>query len=63
MQRWARREKQLQAAAALVGVAGDVQGLAIQDLKMLELEEPFPRPNASRRFGECKDEGAFQRDT
>jgi hypothetical protein len=38
-QRWARREKQIGAAqAALVGVAGDVQGLSQQLLPMLELE-------------------------
>lgn len=44
MQRWARREKQLQTgAAALLGVAGDVQGLAVQELKMLELEDPSPQ--------------------
>jgi len=39
MQRWARREKQLQSGVAdLVGVAGDIQGLAQQDLPLLELE-------------------------
>jgi hypothetical protein len=39
MQRWARREKQLQSGvAALVGVAGDIQGLAQQDLPLLEIE-------------------------
>ncbi len=38
-QRWARREKQLQSGvAALLGVAGDVQGLSQQSLPMLELE-------------------------
>jgi hypothetical protein len=38
-QRWARREKQLQSGVAeLVGVAGDIQGLAQQDLPLLEIE-------------------------
>jgi hypothetical protein len=39
MQRWARREKQLQSGMAeLVGVAGDIQGLAQQDLPLLEMD-------------------------
>jgi len=39
MQRWARREKQLQSGIAeLVGVAGDIQGLAQQDLPLLEID-------------------------
>jgi hypothetical protein len=39
LQRWARREKQLEAGkAALLGVGGDVQGLAQQDLPQLELQ-------------------------
>ncbi len=39
MQRWARREKQLQSGIAeLVGVAGDIQGLAQQDLPLLEMD-------------------------
>jgi len=43
MQRWARREKQLQSGIAeLVGVAGDIQGLAQQDLPLLEMGEPEP---------------------
>ena len=38
LQRWARREKQLQSGIAeLVGVAGDIQGLAQQDLPLLEM--------------------------
>jgi hypothetical protein len=38
-QRWARREKQLQAGAAqLLGIGGEIQGLAQQELPMLELE-------------------------
>lgn len=38
-QRWARREKQLQSGIAeLVGVAGDIQGLAQQDLPLLEID-------------------------
>jgi len=41
MQRWARREKQLQSGVAeLLGVAGDLQGLAQQELPALELESP-----------------------
>jgi hypothetical protein len=41
MQRWARREKQLQSGVAeLLGVAGDLQGLAQQELPALELEPP-----------------------
>jgi hypothetical protein len=40
LQRWARREKQLQSGIAeLVGVAGDIQGLAQQDLPLLEMGE------------------------
>jgi hypothetical protein len=40
LQRWARREKQLQnGIAELVGVAGDLQGLAQQDLPLLEMED------------------------
>ena len=40
LQRWARREKQLQSGVAeLVGVAGDIQGLAQQDLPLLEMTE------------------------
>ncbi len=40
-QRWARREKQLQSGLAeLLGVAGDIQGLAQQELPALELEPP-----------------------
>ena len=39
MQRWARREKQLQSGAAqLLAIGGEIQGLAQQDLPMLELE-------------------------
>ena len=43
LQRWARREKQLQSGVAeLVGVAGDIQGLAQQDLPLLEMEDAAP---------------------
>ena len=39
LQRWSRREKQLAAGRmALLGVGGDLQGLAQQDLPQLELE-------------------------
>jgi hypothetical protein len=45
-QRWARREKQLQSGIAeLVGVAGDIQGLAQQELPLLEIERG-PEPEA-----------------
>jgi hypothetical protein len=38
-QRWNRRERQIQLASAqLLGIAGDLQGLAQQDLPQLELE-------------------------
>ncbi len=48
MQRWARREKQLQLGAQqLLGVAGDIQGLSSQELKMLELENPKADEGAS----------------
>jgi hypothetical protein len=44
MQRWKRREKQMQQAVlTLAGVAGDIQGLAQQALPQLELE---PEPAA-----------------
>ena len=43
LQRWARREKQLQSGVAeLVGVAGDIQGLAQQDLPLLEMADTVP---------------------
>jgi hypothetical protein len=39
-QRWARREKQLAAGmTALLGVGGEIQGLAQQDIPQLELEQ------------------------
>lgn len=42
-QRWARREKQLQAGVVqLLGIGGDIQGLAQQDMPLLELEERAP---------------------
>jgi hypothetical protein len=38
-QRWARREKQLQAGVAqLLGIGGEIQGLSQQELPLLELE-------------------------
>jgi hypothetical protein len=43
LQRWARREKQLQAGVTqLLGIGGDIQGLAQQELPSLELA---PSPN------------------
>jgi hypothetical protein len=39
-QRWARREKQLQVGLnQLLGIGGEIQGLAQQELPMLEMEE------------------------
>jgi hypothetical protein len=39
LQRWSRREKQLQSAKlALLGLAGEIQGLAQQELPQLELD-------------------------
>jgi hypothetical protein len=39
MQRWARWEKQLQAGVnQLLGIGGEIQGLAQQELPMLEME-------------------------
>lgn len=39
LQRWSRREKQIQLATVqLIGIAGDLQGLAQQELPQLELE-------------------------
>jgi hypothetical protein len=47
-QRWNRREKQIQLATAqLLGIAGDLQGLAQQDLRQLELE-PVSLPAAAQ---------------
>jgi hypothetical protein len=44
-QRWNRREKQIETATAqLLAIAGDVQGLAQQDIPQLELESPAPEP-------------------
>ena len=44
LQRWARREKQLQGGVAeLLGMAGDIQGLAQQELPALEMEPPAPQ--------------------
>jgi hypothetical protein len=41
LQRWARREKQLQAGVTqLLGIGGEIQGLAQQELPTLELEPP-----------------------
>jgi hypothetical protein len=40
MQRWARREKQLQAGVVqLLGIGGEIQGLSQQELPLLELEK------------------------
>ncbi len=48
LQRWARREKQLQSGMAeLVGMAGDIQGLAHQALPALEMEPDEQGPTGS----------------
>jgi hypothetical protein len=45
LQRWARREKQIQLAMSeLIGIAGNVQGLAKQELPELELQAPETDP-------------------
>ena len=39
MQRWARREKQLEMGKVqLLGIGGEIQGLSQQDIPMLDLE-------------------------
>ena len=41
MQRWSRREKQLQVGMKqLLGIGGEIQGLSQQDVPVLELEAP-----------------------
>jgi hypothetical protein len=56
LQRWARREKQLQSGVAeLVGVAGDIQGLAQQDLPLLEMENSVS--SDEKREGDTKQIG------
>lgn len=41
LQRWARREKQLQGGmSSLLGIGGEIQGLASQELRLLEMEPP-----------------------
>jgi hypothetical protein len=46
-QRWARREKQLQAGVAqLLGIGGEIQGLAQQDLPLLELDGDAAGPDS-----------------
>jgi hypothetical protein len=43
MQRWSRREKQIQQAVVeLTGLGGELQGIAQQDLPQLEIEPPEP---------------------
>lgn len=43
IQRWARREKQLQAGVTqLLGIGGEIQGLAQQEMPLLELEPADP---------------------
>jgi hypothetical protein len=48
-QRWARREKQLQSGMnQLLGIGGEIQGLAQQELPMLEME-PAEEPDPGAR--------------
>lgn len=48
MQRWNRREKQIQSATLqLIGIAGDLQGLSHQDLPQLELESEPAGPDVA----------------
>jgi hypothetical protein len=58
LQRWARREKQLQSGIAeLVGVAGDIQGLAQQDLPLLEMGESAEADRAPAQDGDTPQLG------
>jgi hypothetical protein len=58
LQRWARREKQLQSGIAeLVGVAGDIQGLAQQDLPLLEMGESMESERAQVAEGDTPQLG------
>ena len=58
LQRWARREKQLQSGIAeLVGVAGDIQGLAQQDLPLLEMGESVETERAPAADGDTPQLG------
>jgi hypothetical protein len=53
-QRWNRREKQIQLATAqLLGIAGDLQGLAQHDLPQLELETAALPATAAQRGEEA----------
>jgi len=55
LQRWARRERQLQSSIAeLVGVAGDIQGLAQQDLPPLEMESGQESETPAERENEAE---------
>ena len=48
-QRWARREKQLQAGVnQLLGIGGEIQGLAQQELPMLEMEQTPERLSSTK---------------
>lgn len=48
LQRWSRREKLIQLATVqLIGIAGDLQGLAQQELPQLELEAQPKAPDVS----------------
>jgi hypothetical protein len=43
MQRWARREKQLETGMRqLIGIGGEIQGLAQQELPSLEIDDGMP---------------------
>jgi hypothetical protein len=55
-QRWKRREKQIQMAQLqLVGIAGDLQGLAQQDLPQLELAPEAPEDEVEQDEESAQD--------
>ena len=63
-QRWKRREKQIELATVqLIGIAGDLQGLAQQDLPQLELEPKRARGIGRREAGDDAVEGEGDEDT
>ena len=58
LQRWKRREKQIELATVqLVGIAGDLQGLAQQDLPQLELAPAALEAPAAEEGEEAGDAG------
>jgi hypothetical protein len=62
-QRWKRREKQIELATVqLIGIAGDLQGLAQQDLPQLELEPKEIEELADEEAGDDAVEGEGDED-